>query len=187
MSRVALVRHGRPTATWGSGDPDPGLDAAGRAQAAEAAGALDELFGGPVALVTSPLRRARETAAAIAAAWGTEALVDPAVGEVPAPVSGDGERARWLRGFLGGRWRDAPAPLRAWRDAVVARVAAHGAVGDAVVVSHFVAICAVVGAATGDDRVACFWPDHCSVTVVAVEDGGLAVVSLGRSARTVVR
>lgn len=181
------MRHGRPTATWGGGDPDPGLDAVGVAQAAAAAAAVDSLFEGPVALVTSPLRRARETAAAVASLWGTEPLVDPAVGEVPAPAADDGERARWLRDLLARRWPEVPDDLRAWRDAVVARVRALGEAGDTVVVSHFVAICAVVGAATGDDRVACFWPDHCSVTVVSAGDGGLGLVSLGRSARTLVR
>ncbi len=52
---------------------------------------------------------------------------------------------------------------------------------DTVVMTHFLAINAVVGAATGDDRVVCFAPGHCSCTVVDLDprDGRLRVVELG--------
>ena len=52
---------------------------------------------------------------------------------------------------------------------------------DTVVMTHFLAINAVVGAATGDDRVVCFAPAHCSRTVVDLDprDGRLRVVELG--------
>ena len=33
MSRLYLIRHGKPASTWGEADEDPGLDEAGRAQA----------------------------------------------------------------------------------------------------------------------------------------------------------
>ena len=51
---------------------------------------------------------------------------------------------------------------------------------DTVVVTHFLAINAVVGAATDDDRVVGFAPAHCSRTVVDLDDdGGLRLVELG--------
>jgi len=70
MATVHLVRHGRATGGWDA-DPDRGLDDVGVAQAA----ALAERFGplgngacaGVPALVTSPMRRCRETADALAA------------------------------------------------------------------------------------------------------------------------
>jgi broad specificity phosphatase PhoE len=56
---------------------------------------------------------------------------------------------------------------------------------DAVVVTHFLAINAVVGAATDDDRVVCCTPTHCSRTVVDLDaDGGLHLVELGDTGRT---
>jgi len=33
MSRLYLIRHGKPAAVWGEADDDPGLDDAGKAQA----------------------------------------------------------------------------------------------------------------------------------------------------------
>jgi hypothetical protein len=55
---------------------------------------------------------------------------------------------------------------------------------DTIVVTHFLAINAVVGAATDDDRVVCFMPTHCSRTVVDLDDAGrLHLVELGDSGR----
>ena len=84
-------------------------------------------------------------------------------------------------------WDEQPAPLLAWRNRVVDTVRRIGSEGDAVVVSHFVAINAVVGAATGDSRVVCFSPDNCSRTEVKVEGGAIEVVELGGQARTLVQ
>jgi broad specificity phosphatase PhoE len=53
-----------------------------------------------------------------------------------------------------------------------------------VVVTHFVAINVAVGIAEGDDRVACFEPDNCSVTVLDVEDGRLRLVRRGTERAT---
>ena len=55
---------------------------------------------------------------------------------------------------------------------------------DTIVVTHFLAINAVVGAATGDDRVVCFAPTHCSRTVVDLDGAALRVVDLGESGRS---
>ena len=65
MSRVYLIRHAKPSATWGGDDDDPGLDDTGKAQAEAAAKALLALPPQlrPVRVVSSPLRRCRETAA----------------------------------------------------------------------------------------------------------------------------
>ncbi|HEY1425721.1 MAG TPA: histidine phosphatase family protein, partial [Caulobacteraceae bacterium] len=80
MSRVYLIRHARPSASWGGDDGDPGLDATGAAQAEAAAKALLALPQNlrPSRVVSSPLRRCRETAAPFAAAIGAAVEIDPA-------------------------------------------------------------------------------------------------------------
>lgn len=180
---VVLVRHGEAAAGW-DGDADPGLSDRGRAQAARAAGDLAGLVGTPV--VTSPLRRTRETAAPIAAALGVDVRVEPAVGEVvaPPPFASLDQRGPWLRELMRGAWTGADPSLAAWRRDVVSALEAlrH----DSVVVTHFVAINAAVGAALGDDRVVCFRPANCSQTVLRIGDDGIAVASLGDEAETVV-
>ncbi len=78
-STVLLVRHGQ-TPTTGSVLPGraPGLHLSdrGRAQAERAAARLAELTTAPVAIYSSPLERARETAAPIARALGLRTRSD---------------------------------------------------------------------------------------------------------------
>jgi broad specificity phosphatase PhoE len=176
VTRLFLVRHGQAAAGWGD-EHDPGLDDTGRAQAAAVASALAAF--GPLPVVTSPLRRTRETAAAFERTWGVVASVDPAVGEIPSPTDDLQARQSWLAGVLAERWDGLAEGLRTWRDAVADALRAIDV--DAVVVTHYVAINAAVGAATGDDRVVCFHPDNCSVTVVEHAGSGSAirVVELG--------
>lgn len=181
MTILRLVRHGRAAAGW-SGQHDPGLDDVGRAQADAVAATLAPC--GPLPVVVSPLRRTRETAAAFERVWGTEARVDVAVGEIPSPTDDLVERERWLLGVLASRWVDLDDRLRAWRDGVVSSLVALPA--DAVVVTHFVAINAAVGAATGDDRLVSFHPDNCSVTVLENDGAELRVVEIGAERGTVV-
>ena len=182
MTRLCLVRHARPTSGWGAGG-DPGLDDVGRAQANAMASTL--AAGDPRPIVVSPLRRTRETAAALAVLWGTEAFVEPSVGEIPTPSEVGEDRAAWLRATLNGRWSSLGEDLQQWRKSVLMtlRELEH----DAVVVTHFVAINAVVGEATGDDRVVTFSPDYASITEVDIDRTGIRVVRLGAESSTTVR
>ena len=177
MTRLLLVRHARPTENWDAA-PDAGLDAHGRGQAEALVGVLGS--DAALAVLTSPLRRARETAAPLAAHGGCEPQVLAAVGEITAPHIAPDERAAWLRDVLAGSWVDVDDRLTAWRAVLLG---ALGSIGhDSVVVSHFVAINTAVGAATGDDRVMCFAPGHASVTEFVVDDGALRLVTLGAEA-----
>ncbi|HZX05264.1 bifunctional RNase H/acid phosphatase [Kribbella sp.] len=79
-TRLIFLRHGETPHTAekrfsGSGGDDPVLSEHGRSQAAAAAAYLARL-GGIDAVVTSPMRRARETAAVVAAELGLDAVVD---------------------------------------------------------------------------------------------------------------
>lgn len=84
--RLVLVRHGVTDFTTsrrldGRGGADPELNRLGRAQAAAAAGAVRALVErseqGPVSVMTSELRRARQTGAALARELGVEPETDP--------------------------------------------------------------------------------------------------------------
>jgi broad specificity phosphatase PhoE len=180
--RLYLVRHGRASAGFDEAQ-DPGLDQVGRAQAQAIAKELGPL--GPLLLVTSPLRRARETAVAFETLWGLPARIEPAVAEIPSPTKDLQARTTWLRRAMRGRWSELPAAYQDWRDGVAAALIALGTT--TVITTHFVAINAAVSLATGDDRMICFEPDHCSCTIVELVDGRLHVAQLGRQRETQIR
>jgi broad specificity phosphatase PhoE len=176
MTRLWLVRHAEPAAAWSDHD-DPGLSAHGARQADELATRLsDPSVRCPAAVVSSPLSRARETAAPLGARLGQPVRVEPRVGEVPTPQGATATRTAWLRDVLARRWPDLDGGMRAWREQLLDALVEAG---DAVVATHFVAINVAVGAACGDDRVQCCSPAHTSVTALAVDGPRLSIVRLG--------
>ena len=112
--------------------------------------------------------------------------MQPAVGEIEAPTEDLAERSAWLGEILrdGRRWAELDDERRRWRDGVVAALLAFAV--DTVVVTHYIAINAAVGVATGDDRVVSFGPDNCSCTVLESDGQRLTLVELGRQRETVV-
>ena len=186
MSRIYLIRHAKPAAGWGGHDDDPGLDEAGKAQAQAIAEALMALPPDqrPTKVVSSPLRRCRETAEPFAQALGVAVEIDPHVGEIPTPKAlHPDERGPWLQRAFTGRWAETQGDLDydQWRRAVAMAIAARG---NTAVFSHFVAINAVLSLLAGEDSVITFRPDHTSMTVLEVGQGGLALVERGREAAT---
>ncbi|WP_290631913.1 histidine phosphatase family protein [Aquisalimonas sp.] len=179
-----LVRHGRAAGSWDE-SRDPRLDAEGHRQAERASAEIDAMAGRPLALCTSPLQRARETAAPLAARWETAPAVEPGVAEVPSPGMSLQERGGWLQGLLQSRWPDLEPHLWQWREQAVDTLCACQR--DTVFVTHAVLINAVVAAVTDDQRVLVFRPDYCSVTTLHLRRGALALHALGREADTRLR
>lgn len=181
MPKIYLVRHGKAAAGF-DGHPDPGLDDLGRAQAAATARVLAPL--GPLALWSSPLARARETALPLAQAWRCPVIIEPRLAEIPSPTDDLTARAAWLRTAMQGTWPALTAELLAWRHAIGECL--RGIDRDTVITSHYVAINAAVGLATDDDRMVIFAPDNGSVTVFDNGGGQLRVLTLGATADTFV-
>jgi len=183
MPRFYLVRHGRPAGSWNE-DPDPGLDETGLAQAEAVGRALAERLP-RVGVVTSPMRRARETAEPLARLWNVTPMVTRGISEIPSPTEDLDERTGWLRRIMGEKWNLQEPELQAWRANVVRTLT--GLPGDAVIFTHFIPINVAVGVATGDDRLVSFRPDHCSVTILELVMEELRLVEKGREAETAVR
>lgn len=183
-----LVRHGESA---GNVDPsvprseDPPLTERGREQAVRAAAALARA--GVDAVLSSPLRRARETAEAIAAVAGL--TVEPAAGfhEVDMGALADAatpaDRAEreaifsaWLSGdfrrrFPGGE--DFDAVMRRVEAALRSVFPTSAAPRGVVVVSHRMAIAAAASLANGTGRAAL--PGRCpngAVTTLREREGG---------------
>lgn len=174
-ARLRLVRHG--TAAQAPRDTDPGLSLAGTREVI----ALAQRVGAeaPARLITSPLRRARETALPLAAAFGLDREIDMAFAELPWR-DGQSIEARHaeLRHALSARWSELDPERQRWRGDLIRHALAQS--GDTVIVTHFVAINVLVGAAIGDDRTTVFRPGNASLTEIEVDGGKLQVISLGQ-------
>ena len=191
---VHLVRHG----THGevgrvlSGRSEIALSEAGRAEAEALVAALE---GAPIAsLHASPRRRARETISPLARARGMAVRVAPALDEIDfgafagrsfAALAGDPDWERWNaeRGT-------ARCPGGETMDEAVARATAYlaglpPADFPALCVTHCDIIRAIVAAqlGLGFERMFAFDCDPASITAIAIEGGGIRIVTLNRPVR----
>lgn len=177
MPRLYLVRHGR--AASGFDTADPGLDELGRSQADKVARTLAPK--GPLAIVSSPLLRTRQTAKPLSLLWKRELAIEDAVAEIPSPPELSlADRVRWLQQIMEGSWREVGPALATWRERVIATLVSLPE--DSVVFSHFVAINVALGAATETDRVLAFSPDNCSVTLFETDGTKLTLIERGAEA-----
>ena len=182
MPLIYLVRHGKAAAGW-DGHLDPGLDPLGETQSRLAADLLAPI--GPLAILSSPLARARETAAFLAELWDREPVIETRMAEIPSPSADLAARTAWLRSAMAGTWAELDPQYQRWRDEVIECLTSL--TEDTVIFSHFIAINTAVGHAQGDDRLVCFRPDNASITRLNNDAGKLAVEELGSEAHTEVR
>ena len=179
MKRLYLVRNGR-TEEGAGFDANPRLDDVGREQAEAVAKQLGPLPRMPI--LSSPQRRALETAEPLARRWQTSPVVDEAVSLMPLPSPETCDRKAWLMAFMKNRWRDAPDEQAGWREECLARIASLQY--DTAIFSHYLVINMIVGAALRDDRATVFQPDNGAITILEVADGNLSLIERGRQAAT---
>lgn len=179
MPRIHLIRHGQAAAGFGD-EPDPGLNDVGREQAATMAAHM--AGNGPLALISSPLQRACETAKPLAHSWGTTPAIEPRVTEIPSPTENLDERAAWLRGVMDKRWDELGDSLADWRQGILD--ALDALTEDTVIVTHFMVINIAIGAALNDPRLVIYWPDNCSIWEIETSAAGLRLVAEGKQLET---
>ncbi|MGQ0805720.1 MAG: histidine phosphatase family protein [Actinomycetota bacterium] len=193
---LLLIRHAEPVriapGEGGGGPVDPDLTARGRDEAERLAAwlATEDID----AVISSPLRRARQTAGPVARALGLDVEVDSDVIEydanadhyIPAEELKRERDARW-QAMLDGRWEDfggeAPDQFRGrivpCLDGIIRRFPG----GRVVVVCHGGVINVYVGALLGLDRLLWFEPGYTSITrVAAARSGQRSLVTLNETA-----
>lgn len=181
---ILLVRHARPEVVPGGDEAaDPGLTEEGRRQAELMAKAVgDGLYGDVTAVVTSTMRRARETAEPLTQALGLtaepdERLVELDHGWTTYGVAADTypTRASFYEALNAGRWAenrfDPAAFTKRVRAGVDSAVDRHPG-GVVAVVCHGGVISAYLATVLGLAEPFVLMPAYCSVSRVLAEPGG---------------
>lgn len=183
---VLVVQHGEKLRSAG----DPGLTPAVRQQAAMTAPWLSSTRSGIASIWTSPLLRARETAATIAAAIGLDAKTDVRFRERmnwdDATMSLDAFVAEWRRSTDNPSYRpmigDSSSDAAKRFVAALIDIEQHTRQGMVVVVAHGGVTVDVLRAVDGDETVGATDPSLinngvpcCAITTLRVVDGAVTV------------
>ena len=187
MTKIYIVRHGEAAATWGD-DLDPPLSEKGLQQAKEASLALAKLIPDmtKVQCISSPIKRAHETAGFFSENQKKAIVIEPRVAEIPSSGKSLKDRIPWLREVMQSEWNTLSSELRQWRQDCIDYVLSLQS--DSVIFSHYIAINVLIGHCNQDDRVISYHPDNCSIhqfEVCQTENGSeLSIVELGTQAST---
>ena len=181
-SYVFLVRHGEATASWGQ-DPDPSLSRKGIEQSEALSSILSKRFQAPLRIISSPLLRARQTAAPLAKYFGTTIEIDPAYQEIISP-HGLAKRQAWLKRFMEETWEFQPQELIDWR--MISLESLKTMQTCTIIYTHFMVINTIVGWLVGSEATVSFRPANCSVTELKFEQDKFTLLKLGRELPSVV-
>jgi broad specificity phosphatase PhoE len=132
-------------------------------------------------LISSPLRRAQETAAAFASKRGDAVRIDPRFSEVRSPVPLSGRKA-WLQDFMRQDWSEQSDDLWSWRRDIVSGL--KEVTEPTVVFCHFLVINAVIAEIKNKPEVLQVYPANASFHELTLEDGHLSLVQLGQQMET---
>jgi 2,3-bisphosphoglycerate-dependent phosphoglycerate mutase len=197
---LVLVRHAQPVRVEQGtvhGPADPGLSEQGHAQAARLA---DWLATEPIgAVLTSPLRRARETAAPVAETMGLAVHVDAGITEydatagsyIPIEELRAAKDERWFA-TIEGRWADVggvdPGEFQAQVVPAVEELIGRFGGQRVVVVTHGGVLNVYLAHVVGTDRLLWFHPEYTSISrVVAARTGQRSIATLNETAHLTAR
>ncbi len=182
MTEIWLVRHGEAAAAFDE-DTDPPLSAKGRAQAERTALALQNCMKTGARLLTSPKRRAMETAEPFAKLSGSDLTIDARFIELPSP-EGFASRGKWIEQALASQWGDLPLAVQTWRESL--EDALVSLVTPTVVFTHFLVINSVAARISGDDQVMQCLPANASIHHLRIDESGWQWCARGEMLESVV-
>lgn len=178
MVSIYLIRHGEAAARWGE-DPDPGLSRLGHRQALRVRDEL-ECYDN-LRLISSPLKRAQETAQPLATTLRASIELDESFREIPSPVGID-DRQAWLSGFMTQQWSEQSPEITAWREQASGKLCEceqHTAI-----FTHFMIINSICCQLTDNPDTLCCVPDNGAIVHLQLEDDSLELVNIGRQQQT---
>jgi len=180
MATVYLVRHGEAAASWGESD-DPGLSSLGKIQAINAADELSQLQ--PLKIISSPKRRAIETAQPLAELWHVDITIDARVTEIPTP-NNIGDRSAWLKTIMQSDWQDMDNTMLKWQQQIVA--ALNELSEPAIIFCHFMVINAIAGWVSKQKPVLQQMPNYASINQVTIKNGEIIDFVAGKQLTTAI-
>ena len=172
----------RQAATSFTDDTDPGLSELGQRQASAVTDNLHSVK--RLLLISSPLRRAFQSAEPLCTIRSGEIRIEDRVSEIPSTGLSVTKPGPWIQNVMTGSWSAQSGEFIGWRNTLVNCLISQKQ--GCAIFSRFVAINAAVGSAEGVDQVLVFRPDNTSVTEFQTDGNTLELVSRGSEAITTV-
>ena len=190
MIKIYLVRHGEATEGWTS--QDPSLSELGKSQAQSLMTVMDSVVDessiNNTNVLSSPLKRCKETASLALQKKYLEIVINDNFRELPSPTLDLEKRVNWLRRILPLTWSellkdtetiDSGVNFNQWKKNIMSNI--YSLKKDTIIFTHFVVINAVIGEILKSNKIINFQPANCSITEISKKNDKLKIVKLGKS------
>ena len=180
-AEIILIRHGEAASSW-SDDPDPGLSNLGKNQAEALKENLESLKSKNFQLISSPKKRAIETAQPTSLDWKSEIKIDDTFSEIPASYIKLERRMEWLKSIMKMDITLLPKDVKKWRSRIIGSLISIKS--NSIIFSHFMVINVVVGYIKNHPILLSMYPDNGSLTKIKVSNGKISLIEIGDEKNT---
>ena len=178
---IILIRHGEAASGW-SDDSDPGLSNLGKSQAEAVKENLESFTSQNFQLISSPKKRAIETAQPTSLDWKSEIKIDDAFSEIPASNIKLERRMEWLKSMMNMDIAMLPEDVKEWRSRIIKKL--KNIKSNSIIFSHFMVINVVVGYIKNHPILLSMYPDNGSLTKIKVSNGEISLIKIGDEKNT---
>ena len=175
---IYLIRHGEAESSWDK-DKDPSLSIKGIEQASKLSEDLESLLD-PKAynIVSSPLRRAKETAEPYRAKKNYTLEINDTFSEIPSPGINLSQRKEWLKKIFVSSVSNLDKPQKVWQERIFKSISLINK--PTLIFSHFMVINTIVSKLKKSKNLVVFSPDNCSITKLIKRNEKLELMNLGK-------
>ena len=178
---IILIRHGEAASSWVD-DPDPGLSTRGKNQAETVKENLKYFKSQNFQLISSPKKRAIETAQPTSLDWKSEVKIDDTFSEIPASNIKLERRMEWLKSMMNMDIAMLPKDIKEWRSRIIEKLI--NIKSNSIIFSHFMVINVVVGYIKNHPILLSMYPDNGSLTKIKVSNGKISLIKIGDEKNT---
>jgi probable phosphoglycerate mutase len=170
---IYIVRHGEASISWG-GKSDPGLSLQGKSQAIESARELAKFNSQALQLISSPKKRAMETAEPLGQTLKKPIKIMSEFDEIPSQKAK--KKNQWLRRVAATHSSKLPNYLKDWQNQIIKQLLNIDA--DSIIFSHFMVINAVYDKLCNPKQFVSLQPSYTSMMHLVKRKDSLCYVSL---------
>ena len=185
LIQIYLIRHGEAEKSWEE-DSDPGLSDLGKQQSKEIIEIMiEELKGKEFRLLTSPLKRAQQTAMPLQKFTGINIEIDETFAEIPSPGIPLKERKEWLKNLFDKNLKSFEGVQENWMQLILKKIPSINQ--NTVIFTHFMVINCLVSWLENKETMVNFYPDNCSITKLEISNGLVSLSKKGEELKTIVQ
>ena len=170
---IYIVRHGEASISW-SGKSDPGLSLQGKSQSIESSRELAKFNSQALQLISSPKKRAMETAEPLGQTLKKPIKIINEFDEIPSQKAK--KKNQWLRRVAATHSSKLPNYLKDWQNQIIKELLNIDA--DSIIFSHFMVINAVYDKLCNPKQFVSLQPGYTSMMHLVKRKDSLCYVSL---------